>query len=255
MGVRAGVAVVRGPDVRGPVVGERAPATRGEPRGVAVAASIRAGLQRRAAAGDTDGAVVTAADLREPVRQRPATRCVILTVDTSGSMGSRARIEAATGAVIGLLADAYRSRHQVALIAFRGSAGDIALPPTASVEVARARLADLPTGGATPLAEGLVESRRVAQRVKAQGHEPFVVVVTDARATSGPNAVDRALEVAAQMAADGIAGVVLDAEDHDIRLGLAARLAAALGMPCIPLTHLSADAVERAIRTAMEVRS
>ena len=140
-----------GPAARGPVIGS-APGADG-PIGIAVAATLRAGMHRRVAHPDTPA--VTAADLREPVRPEARTRCIVLAVDTSSSMGSRTRAEAATGAVLGLLADAYRRRHRVALVAFRGQTAEVALAPTASVEIARARLADLAVGGATPLAEGL----------------------------------------------------------------------------------------------------
>lgn len=153
-----------GPQVRGVTVGDRAPGPHG-PSAVAVAATVRTALGRGARTPD-------AADVREPVRRRPATRTVILTVDTSGSMGSRERVEAAAGAVLALLADAYRSRHRVALVTFRGRSADVVLAPTASVEVARARLADLPTGGATPVAEALAAAADVAGHRRCRGPRP-----------------------------------------------------------------------------------
>ncbi len=238
---------VTGPEVRGPVVGDRAPGPDG-PSGVAVAATLRAGLRRR---GLEPGSLL-AEDLREPLRRRAPTRCVVLAVDTSGSMGSRARVQAATGAVLGLLADAYRRRDRVALVAFRGQGAEVALAPTASVEIARARLADLPTGGATPLAEGLDAAYAVAHRATGEGDTPLLVVLTDARATAGPGALDRALAAAAEIATAGIETLVLDAEDGTARLSLAARIADALGAVCLPLADLSAAAVEAAIRSTLE---
>jgi magnesium chelatase subunit D len=61
-------------------------------------------------------------------------------------------MEAAKGAVLGLLTDAYQRRDLVGLVAFRGEEAAVLLRPTGSVEVARARLVALPTGGRTPLA-------------------------------------------------------------------------------------------------------
>jgi magnesium chelatase subunit D len=169
-------------------------------------------------------------------------------------MGSRARVQAATGAVLGLLADAYRRRDRVALVAFRGQGAEVALAPTASVEIARARLAGLPTGGATPLAEGLEAAYTTAKRAGAEGDTPLLVVLTDARATAGAGALDRALAAAANIAAAGIDTLVLDAEDGPSRLSLAPRLAEMLGAACLPLADLSAQAVEAAIRSTLEAR-
>jgi len=46
------------------------------------------------------------------------------------------------------------------MITFRGSAARVLLPPTSSVEAAAARLAELPTGGRTPLAAGFAARAR-----------------------------------------------------------------------------------------------
>ena len=47
---------------------------------------------------------------------------------------------------------------KVGLITFRGQQAELILPPTRSVDIAAARLDELPAGGRTPLAEGLIES-------------------------------------------------------------------------------------------------
>ncbi|MFP5320007.1 MAG: AAA family ATPase [Acidimicrobiia bacterium] len=238
---RAGTST--GPHVRGVTIGDRTPGADG-PAAVAVAATVRTAVARGARTPD-------AVDVREPVRRRPATRTVILAVDTSGSMGSRERVEAAAGAVLALLADAYRSRHRVSLVTFRGGGAEVVLAPTASVEVARARLADLPTGGATPVAEGLAAAAEVARRARAAGDDPFVVLLSDGRATAGEGALDRGLAAAADLAAAGIPAVVLDAEDGAARLGLAGRFAEAMAARCLPLAEVSARAVEAAVRTSL----
>ena len=79
-------------------------------------------------------------------------------------------------------------------------------------------------------------------------------MLTDARATAGPDALDRALVAAAAIASAGIQALVLDAEDGAARLSLAPRLAQALGGVCLPLADLSAPAVEAAIRSTLEAR-
>jgi magnesium chelatase subunit D len=221
------------------------------PQGLAVLPTVRAALQRRVL--DPTGPALQHADLRQPVRARKQGRTVVLAVDASGSMGTRARVEAATGAVLGLLADAYLRRDQVALVAFRGEEAAEALPPTASVELARYRLADLPTGGATPLAEGIAAALDTARRATTKGSVPLLVLLTDGRATGHTDALDRSREAAQSVAVNGIDAVVLDAEDGPNRLGLAAELAALMGARHVPLSELTATAVESAIRTVSDL--
>jgi magnesium chelatase subunit D len=233
----------------GRTVGHRTPGPDG-PEGIAVVPTVRAALQRRQ--HDPEGPALTLDDVREPRRIRKQGRTVVLVVDASGSMGTASRISAATGAVLGLLADAYVRRDQVALVAFRDDGATEVLPPTASVELARAHLADLPTGGATPLAEGLTTALRTAQRVVARGSVPLLVVLTDGRATGSPGALDRARDAARAVAAAGIEAVVLDAEDDDTRLGLAAELVALMDGRYLHLSAITAEAIETAVRSTLE---
>ena len=95
-------------------------------------------------------------------------------------------MEAVKGAVLGLLADAYQRRDRVALVAFRGDGAEVLLRPTGSVEVARTRLADLPTGGRTPLAAGIDTALDVATSPadRGSGQRPLLVLVSDGRATA-----------------------------------------------------------------------
>ena len=233
------------PVARGRVVGHE-PAGPGAGPGVALAATVRAAVQRRQA--DPDGPVVAAEDVRAPVRTRTVGRTVVLTVDASGSMGTHRRVEAATGAVLGLLADAYLRRDRVAMVTFRADAAEVVLPPTASVELARARLAELPTGGVTPLAEGIGAGLSLARRAASDGWPPLLVLITDGRATGNQAARERATSAAEEVAAAGIDVVVIDAEDGQQRLGLAAELAETMRGRHLRLDELSAPAVEQAVR-------
>jgi magnesium chelatase subunit D len=233
----------------GRAVGHRLPGPDG-PDGIAVVPTVRAALQRRQA--DPEGPALTIEDVRTPRRIRKQGRTIVLVVDASGSMGTTARVAAATGAVLGLLADAYVRRDQVALVAFRGDEATEVLPPTASVELARSHLAELPTGGATPLADGLAVALRTAQRATAQGSAPLLVVLTDGRATGSPDALDRARDAARTVAAAAIEAVVLDAEDGDTRLGLAAELVALMDGRYLHLSTVTADAVETAVRATLD---
>jgi magnesium chelatase subunit D len=214
-----------------------------------VAATVRAAAQRRQA--DPEGPVVTVDDLREPVRSRTVGRTVVVAVDASGSMGTHRRVAAATGAVLGLLADAYLRRDRVAMVTFRGDTAEVVLPPTASIELARTRLAELPTGGVTPLAEGITASLAIARRAASDGWPPLLVLITDGRATGHRSALDRANEAAEDVAAANFETVVIDAEDGATRLGLAEQMATTMGARHLRLDEISSSTVESAVREAL----
>ncbi|HTJ74629.1 MAG TPA: AAA family ATPase [Acidimicrobiales bacterium] len=222
---------------RGRLVGDRTPSG-GALGSVALGPTLRAAAARRA--GDPAGPLVVPADVREAVREERAGNLVILAVDASGSMGAEARMEAAKGAVLGLLLDAYQRRDRVALVTFRGDGADVALRPTGSVEVARARLTDLPTGGRTPLAAGISAALDLA----GDPHDrPLVVLVSDGRATAAADGQDplvAAKEAAAEVRRRRVPAVVVDAEDGHTRLGLAAELAEVMGARYLTLAQLSA---------------
>jgi magnesium chelatase subunit D len=162
-------------------------------------------------------------------------------------------MEAAKGAVLALLRDAYQRRDLVSLISFRGDTAEVLLSPTGSVEVARARLGELPTGGRTPLAAGLRAALKVASSpARSASHTPLLVVITDGRATAAPAGADpvvAATAAAAEVGRSGIASVVIDVEGMGgpggpPRLGLAADLASVMGGRHIPVAELTAELVE-----------
>ena len=234
-------------------------AARSAPEGItdiALAATVQAAAARRAA--DPAAAVVEREDLRQAVREARTANLVVLCVDASGSMGSDRRIEAAKGAALSLLLDAYQRRDRVALVTFAGEEARVALRPTGSVEVAQARLADLPTGGRTPLGPGLQAALDIARaaRHRDPDRRPVIVVVTDGRATSAgpPPATDPtgvALAAAAEIAAAGIEALVVDAETGDVRLGLARQLADTMGAHYTALPDLQAGTLTRVVEAVV----
>ncbi|HMC79922.1 MAG TPA: VWA domain-containing protein, partial [Acidimicrobiia bacterium] len=203
--------------------------------------------------------LVERGDLRQAVREARTANLVVLCVDASGSMGAQRRMEAAKGAAVSLLLDAYQRRDRVALVTFAGEEARVALRPTGSVEVARARLTDLPTGGRTPLGPGLRAALDVARSARHRDphRRPVIVVVTDGRATSaGPpsaaaDPIGSARAAAAEIAAAGIEALVVDAEDGDVRLGLARELAEAMGAHYTALPDLAPDTLARAVEAVV----
>ena len=183
------------------------------------------------------------ADVRRAIREGREGNLVIFVVDASGSMAARDRMSAVSGAALSLLRDAYQRRDKVAVITFRGSDAQLLLPPTTSAHIAGRRLAGFDTGGKTPLAQGLLAARDlvVREKVRDRARRPLVVVLTDGRATGGPDPLGRARTAAARLVAEGAAAVVVDCETSYIRLGLAAVLAGQLGAPVLRLEQLRAD--------------
>jgi magnesium chelatase subunit D len=201
------------------------------------------------------GLLLRTGDVRRSVREGKEGNLVLFAVDASGSMAARARMSAVTGAVLSLLSDAYQRRDKVGVVTFRGGAAELVLPPTSSVDAAARRLRRLTTGGRTPLADGLLLTRRVlaAERLRDPRRRALLIVLTDGRATAtgaGGEPVSDALRAAGLLAGDGVASITVDCEHGPVRLGLAARLAAALGGPCLTLAQLSADQVAGVVRAA-----
>lgn len=235
---------------RGRLIGDRAPGPTG-PTSVALGATVGAALTRRVSEG---GPTIVASDVREAVREQRGGNLIVLAVDASGSMGATARMEAVKGAVLGLLVDAYQRRDRVALVTFRGDDAQIVLRPTGSVEVARARLVALPTGGRTPLGAGLDSALEAA----GQGggtHAPLIIVVTDGRATAGPpgrDPLDAARRSAEAIRLRRIPAVVVDVETGQSRLGLAAELAAVMGAQLLTLDELTSSSLVSAVRRVQQ---
>jgi magnesium chelatase subunit D len=233
--------------------GRRTGATPVSDAGIHLVETVRAAAPHQAARGRTSGRLLLRpADLRRAVREGREANLVMFVVDTSGSMAARERMHQVKTAILSLLLDAYRRRDRVGVITFRDRAAEIALPPTGSIDIAAKRLDDLPAGGRTPLAEGLMKAAEVVrrERLRDPSRRPLLVIVTDGRATAGPDAVGRAQQAAAFLVKDGVDSIVVDCESGRMRMGLAANLAEHLHAEHVPLAHVSAQALADIVRGA-----
>ncbi len=148
-------------------------------------ATLRAAIPwqtlRRRDAPHHAGPIIRHSDLRYKRYVDHSDRLLIFAVDASGS-AALARMGEAKGAIELLLAEAYARRDHVALISFRGQDAEVLLEPTRSLVQTKRKLADLPGGGATPLAAGLMAAQNMAAQARRKGLTPTVITLTDGRA-------------------------------------------------------------------------
>jgi len=205
--------------------------------------------------GTDDGRVrVARQDIRIRRFAQARESVIVFCVDASGSSAFH-RLGEAKGAVELLLARAYADRTAAALIAFRGTAAEVLLPPTRSLARARNLLAELPGGGGTPLAAGLDAAAAIAEAERAKGRAVLTVVLTDGRANiarDGTAARGRAdadaQDSAARFKATGLASILVDTSPRP--RPEAETIAAAMGARYLPLPMADASAVAAAVRTA-----
>ncbi|GHA82378.1 putative cobaltochelatase [Streptomyces chryseus] len=220
-----------------------------------LAATVQAAAPHQRARGRSGrGLVVRRDDLRQATREGREGNLVLFVVDASGSMAARQRMSAVKGAVLSLLLDAYQRRDKVGMVTFRGKDAELVLPPTSSVDAAAVRLETLPTGGRTPLSAGLLKAHDVlrVERLRDPSRRPLLVVVTDGRATGGPEPVALAARAARLHEVEGVASVVVDCESGPVRLGLAGELARELGGTAVTLDELRADSIAGLVKDVQE---
>jgi magnesium chelatase subunit D len=257
---------------------KRKEATRGKPLGarpgmprggakLALIDSLRAAVPwqavRRREIGGEAGAGHDAAilmrkeDLRIRRFEERAARVTIFAVDASGSAAA-ARLAEAKGAVELMLGQAYITRSEVALVAFRGTSAELLLPPTRSLTRARRALSELPGGGGTPLALGLNAAREVAEAVIARGRSAALVILTDGRANiaadGSPGRPQAKLDTEAAaraILARGIDALVVDISARPGPEG--AELGRALGGRFLALPRADARMIQAAINAVQPI--
>jgi len=234
------------------------PGTPGSGKRIDLVATLRAAapwqpLRRRTP--DATRLEIRQSDLRLKRYQETSDRVLIFAVDASGS-SALARLGEAKGAVELLLAQAYARRDHVALIAFRGTAADLMLPPTRSLVQTKRRLASLPGGGGTPLAAGLQMAFELAGQTKARGMTPTVALLTDGRGnialdgTANREAAEAdSLKLARALRATGIPALVIDIANRP--QPALRRLAEVLDAPYLPLPRADAHRLSAALQGAL----
>jgi magnesium chelatase subunit D len=258
-GSSTGTGQKRKSGMRGKPLGARPGMPRGGAR-LALIDSLRAAVpwqnvRRREKGMDADAPIIMRKeDLRIRRFEERAARVTIFAVDASGSAAA-ARLAEAKGAVELMLAQAYVTRSEVALIAFRGATAEVLLPPTRSLTRAKRALSDLPGGGGTPLAIGLNAARECAEGAISKGRSASLVILTDGRANIAADgqpgraqANEDAKTAARAILARGIDSLVVDISARPGPEGAA--LASAMGGRFLALPRADARMISAAITAA-----
>ena len=225
---------------------------------IATDATLRQAVLRQVQSGQplpAHGLKITRQDFRKKVRFRPCDHLIVFAVDASDSMGggTEARMKAAKGATLSVLRRAYQNRSRVAFVGFGGDEATVLLPPTASIEHARKCLERLPTGGATPLTDGLFKSWQLIrmERLKNPGIKPILVILSDGEAnvpmTSGVDLQRELIQVCGKIRNDKVVAVFVDVVSPYERSEDAQEIAQHLGAHYVRLAELKATAILRAV--------
>ena len=195
--------------------------------------------------------------MHQKIRNGKAGNLILFVVDASGSMAAGKRMEAVKGSVFNLLKDAYQKRDMVGVISFRGVEAEILLEPTRSIDLAEGALANLPTGGRTPLAHGMQLAETVLIQYKNDNNvHPLLIILSDGKANvplpGGGDPWRQVLLLASQIAQMNVLTLVLDTENGYLRFGRAAELAAVLNAECLSLEELTAETITRTISGKIE---
>ena len=225
----------------------RAELPKGKVEDLAFDATIRAAAPMQKLREDNGCALnIKTEDMRQKVREKRIGNTFLFAVDASGSMGARERMRAVKGAIFYMLQEAYQKRDRVGMIAFRRQQAELLLPITRSVDMAQKCLAQMPTGGKTPLADALSKALVTLSLLNKRDKEmePVLILLTDGRANAvaeGDDPIASALKMAEKIREAKITALVIDTESGFIKLGLAKKLAAAMGASYYTLQNLSKD--------------
>jgi len=197
---------------------------------------------------------VRSADFQKKIRMRKTANLILFVVDGSWSMAVSERMSATKAAILSLLTDAYQRRDRVGLVVFQKDRATLVLSPTNSVVLAQRAMENIPIGGKTPLAAGLVMAYEVVQREKIlhPDVQPLLIVLTDGAGNvayqPGRNVPQELEEFAGMFKREKIHSVVINMEQKVFDAGLAQRLADQMGAVCYTVDELRGDVLYETVQ-------
>jgi magnesium chelatase subunit D len=223
---------------------------------LALDATIRAAApyqRRRAEQRKRVAFAIQPMDFQRKVRVKKAANLVLFLVDASWSMAVAERMAATKGAIMSLLHDAYQRRDRVGLIVFQKDRATMVLPPTNSIQRAQRALADIPVGGKTPLAAGILMAYDTLRQEEILHPDvmPLLIVLTDGAGNVSIGASppqEEAYKFAEMIATRLYRSVVINMEHASFDQGLAKMLATHLNGPCYTLSELKAEHLYQTVR-------
>lgn len=195
--------------------------------------------------------VIKEKHLRAKKRKGKSSYLVIFCVDASGSMGVDDRMKTVKGAIFSILQSNYVYRDKVSLVVFRKDKAEVILPPTRSTDLAYKLLKDIPTGGTTPLVEGLMKATDIAleEERKGTGYIPMIVLITDARGNVFYNdAIEDVMKTGEYIAKKELDLLIIDTENSEVRLGICKKLAEASDAYYYHLDDLSQTSLNKVLQ-------
>jgi magnesium chelatase subunit D len=233
----------------------------GKATDVAFDATLRAAapfqVRRREEIPGQNALLIETHDLRQKVREKKVGNLILFVLDASGSMAAEERMVATKGAVLSLLLDAYQRRDRVGMVVFQKEEARLALPFTNSIDLAQKYLAQLPTGGRTPLAHGLKLGLDTIKRALwiDKYAIPLLVLISDGKANvslNGGDPVEEAKRIAREMKAANIRSITIDTEQGFITFRLVEQIAAELGGTYLRLKELKSEPIASAVRSSLD---
>jgi magnesium chelatase subunit D len=139
------------------------------------------------------------------------------------------------------------------MVAFGGKNATVILPPTLSVAIAESTLEHLPSGGATPFADSLLQAWQLirSERLKNPNIRPILVIISDGEAnipiSTGAEPLDELVSLAEKIARDRIPAIFIDAGHQRKGESEMQRIAGKMQASFIAIGNLSASSVLQAV--------
>ena len=172
---------------------------------------------------------LTIEDVRYAMYQEMPKEAIYLVVDTSGSMGQRARLKGTEKLLSQVIQMMYVKRQYVSLITFQKQGAQCVVPLTRRIETIPNALEAARIGGRTPFVKGIEEAvKQIGVDMSQMGNiQANVVVITDGKVTS--QTLQGLEQVGDWLTSQRIQTIVIDTDTSFVRMNRGKEIARMLG--------------------------